>query len=206
MEKMRTATAQELIASGESLRIELKRELSQRRPQDICKEIAALATAQGGDLFVGVSDERAVIGVINPAEIVAKLENWVAAYVSPVPAVTFEVLTIEGHSVVHVHIAEGLAPLYYYAGRPYLRVGSISTIASPDQAEYLISSGKMLSEMRANVAAMAGLETKLHPARHTAAAIMGQGELATKNYDYVRSRLFKELAQLLLAAIDERRR
>jgi hypothetical protein len=63
--------------------------------------------------------------------------------------------------------------------------------------EYLIATGKLVSEMRANVARMASLETTLRPARHTAAAIMGQGELATMTRAQLRARLLDDIGRLL---------
>ncbi|MFN3726838.1 MAG: helix-turn-helix domain-containing protein [Allosphingosinicella sp.] len=58
-----------LIAGGESLTLELKASLSSRKPEGICKEIAALATSKGGHLLVGVSDDLQVIGVLDAVTI-----------------------------------------------------------------------------------------------------------------------------------------
>lgn len=186
-----------LIAGGETLTLEFKGELSRRQERAICKEIAALATMQGGHLLIGVEDDGKVRGVADPAEMTAKIESWVAHYVAPAPTVNFETLVIDGARVVHVDIAEGVAPLYCYDGRPYLRVGTKSAVATPAQIEHLVSTGKLVADMRANIARMVSLEKTLHPARHTAAAIFGQGELATMSYQTVRDRLFSDLRAIL---------
>jgi predicted HTH transcriptional regulator len=196
---MTPTEAEQLIAAGENDTVELKSELSSRRPRDICKEIAALATMQGGHLFVGVHDDGAIAGLDNPEEVISQIENWVAAYVAPAPIVTLQRLTLSAMRVVYVRVSEGAAPLYYYDGRPYLRVNSASAVAAPHQVEYLLSTGKLVSELRAQVARMASLETTLNPARRTAAAIMGQGELATMNYEQLRARLLQDIGLLLQA-------
>src|SRR3954449_12098011 len=95
---------QQLIGGGESLTVEFKRELSSSRPRDICKEIAALATMQGGHLLVGVDDDGSVPGVSNPKEIIAKIESWVGAYVSPTPQISLAGLPFGNATLVCVRV------------------------------------------------------------------------------------------------------
>lgn len=189
--------ASKVIAGGESLTVELKAQLSSNQPQAICKEVAALATMQGGHLFLGVENDGTICGLRDVERPSDRVESWIAHYVAPAPAVSLEPLRLQGVSVLHVEVFEGVAPLYYYDGRPYLRVGTQSVRASPAQVEYLVSNGKLMSELRAATARAAGLEEALHPSRHVAAAILGQGQLATMNYDTLRERLFNDLAELL---------
>jgi hypothetical protein len=96
-----------------------------------------------------------------------------------------------------VDVLEGPAPVYYFENRPYLRVGTQSVIAQPNQVEHLVYIGNLSSEMRKQAAEMAGLKTELHPSGHVAASIIGQGELATMEYSDVRDRLMSELMELL---------
>lgn len=60
----------EIIANGESSGIEFKRD--DIRPEQLAKEVVALANFQGGRVLLGVEDDGSVSGIQRP-----KLEEWV---------------------------------------------------------------------------------------------------------------------------------
>lgn len=192
--------ALELIASGEELRVEFKVGLSSSKAQDICKEIAALATMQGGHLFIGIDDKGGIRGLDDPSGVAQRLEDWISHYIDPVPQVNIRTLNLDNQAIIYVHISKGIQPVYYYDGRPYIRIGTRSSVANSSQLQALLDGGRFAEEMMRVSAEIASMEENLHPSRHVAAAIFGQGELATMNYATLRDRLFADIVERLKLA------
>jgi alpha-galactosidase/6-phospho-beta-glucosidase family protein len=67
---MRTAELLELIRNGENSGVEFKRD--DIRPEQLAKEIVALANLQGGRVLLGVEDNGAVTGIRRP-----DMQEWV---------------------------------------------------------------------------------------------------------------------------------
>ncbi|MEZ6012252.1 MAG: ATP-binding protein [Hyphomonas sp.] len=184
-----------LIANGESLSLELKEQLDARRPEKICKEIAALASMQGGNLFVGVRDDGYVCGVDNPKRVQNQIENVIAAHIEPLPIVQISLLTIDDRNVVCAAVQTGIPPVYFYDGRPYWRIGTSSVPAGPTEVERLIRNSEVSLELRRQAAKIASMT----PEDNVAAAIIGQGELATINYEELKARLIKDLSEIFIS-------
>ncbi len=180
--KMNEEGLRALIAQGEGLKVELKRELSSKEPREICKEVAALATMQGGYLIVGVSDEGEIHGVENAKVVSRKIEEWIQKYIDPVVTLDSCLIEIDGLPKIIFHVHPSLESVFYYGKRPYLRIGTLSVPADSKQVEQLVLSGKMASEIRNRAAEMIAMRKELDPRQHTAAAIFGQSELATMTY------------------------
>jgi len=60
----------ELIANGENSGVEFKRD--DVRPEQLAKEVVALANLQGGRILLGVADDGSIVGVQRP-----DLETWI---------------------------------------------------------------------------------------------------------------------------------
>lgn len=60
---MELGELKKLIAQGESLKVDFKRDLHPSSIQDLNKDIAAFANTEGGYILVGVENNRTVIGV-----------------------------------------------------------------------------------------------------------------------------------------------
>lgn len=59
-----------LIANGENSGLEFKRD--DLRPEQLAREIVALANLQGGQVLIGVEDDGSISGITRP-----DLEHWV---------------------------------------------------------------------------------------------------------------------------------
>jgi ATP-dependent DNA helicase RecG len=137
----------ELIANGENSGVEFKRD--DLRPEQIAKEIVALANFQGGRLLLGVEDDGTITGVRRD-----DLEHWVmdtvfGRYVHPMIQPFYEEIRIdERRRVAVVTVTEGTAKPYVVRHRGqeqvYVRMGSTSQLASREQQMRLFSAGGML--------------------------------------------------------------
>ena len=137
----------QLIANGENSGVEFKRD--DLRPEQLAREIVALANFQGGYLLLGVEDDGQISGIQRP-----DLETWVmdtvfGRYVHPQILPFYEEVRMEGdRRVAVVSITQGTAKPYVlrHNGREeiYVRVGSTSRLATREQQARLFESGGLL--------------------------------------------------------------
>jgi hypothetical protein len=175
-----------LICAGESESVEFK-EAIPNRADDLSKEIAALASTNGGTLLIGVADG----GELRPLQqfdhskarrsFIERIEGICATAVAPAIQVLIEFVAVDGGTVALVKIPKGEAEIYYARGRPYVRRMSHSVGASPEEVKQRILYNDILRRLTE-------LEGR-KPEVSTAAAITGQGELATMNMSDVLTRL-----------------
>lgn len=137
----------QLIANGENSGVEFKRD--DLRPEQLAKEIVALANLKGGSVLLGVEDDGSIGGVQRP-----DLEHWVmdtvfGRYVHPMILPYFEVVTMDDERrIAVVTLTEGTAKPYAVRHNDreevYVRVGSTSRRATREQLARLFESGGML--------------------------------------------------------------
>lgn len=137
----------EIIASGENSGVEFKRD--DLRPEQLAKEIVALANFQGGKLLLGVEDDGTISGIQR-----SDLETWVmdtvfGRFVHPLVLPFYEeVATEDGKRVAIISLTQGTAKPYVVRHNNreeiYVRVGSTSRLATREQQARLFESGGML--------------------------------------------------------------
>jgi ATP-dependent DNA helicase RecG len=137
----------ELIGNGENSGIVLKRD--DVRPEQLAKEIVALANFQGGRLLLGVEDDGTIGGLSRE-----NTNRWVmdvvfGRHVHPMILPFYEEVAIDDRRrVAVISLPPGITKPYVlrHHGREdiYVRVGSTSQLASREQQARLFASGAML--------------------------------------------------------------
>lgn len=137
----------QLIANGENSDVEFKRD--DLRPEQLAREIVALANLKGGKVLLGVEGDGSISGIQRN-----DLDHWVmdtvfGRYVHPMILPYFEVVTLDdGQRVAVITLTEGNAKPYAVRHNDreevYLRVGSTSRRATREQLARLFESGGML--------------------------------------------------------------
>jgi ATP-dependent DNA helicase RecG len=137
----------ELITNGENSGVEFKRD--DLRPEQLAKEIVAMANFRGGVVLLGVEDDGTVSGIQR-----VNLETWVmdtvfGRYVHPMLIPFFETIVLEGGiRVAAISISMGTSKPYVvrHNGREdiYVRVGSTSRLATREQQARLFEAGGLL--------------------------------------------------------------
>lgn len=137
----------EIIANGENSAVEFKRD--DLRPEQLAKEIVAMANLRGGRVLLGVEDDGTVSGIRR-----SDLETWImdtvfGRYIHPQILPFYEeVLLDDGKRVAIVTVATGTTKPYVvrHKGREdiFIRVGSISRLATREQQARLFESGGLL--------------------------------------------------------------
>lgn len=137
----------EIIANGENSGVEFKRD--DIRPEQLAKEIVALANFQGGKIILGVEDDGTITGIQRK-----NLEEWVmdtvfGRYVHPMILPFYEEVQVDDeHRVAVITITQGTAKPYVVRHKDreeiYIRVGSISRRATREQQARLFALGGMV--------------------------------------------------------------
>ena len=138
----------ELIANGENSGVEFKRD--DLRPEQMAKEVVALANFQGGRILLGVDDDGTITGIQRD-----DLERWVmdtvfGRTVHPMILPFYEEVQVDDqHRVAVITISQGVTKPYVvrHHGREdiYIRIGSTSQLASREQQARLYAIGRHAS-------------------------------------------------------------
>lgn len=144
---MTRAELLELITNGENSGVEFK--CDDLRPEQLAKEVVALANFRGGRILLGVDDDGTVGGIQRE-----DLERWVmdtvfGRYVHPMIIPFYEEVKIdEQHRVAVISVSQGATKPYVVRDRDrediYIRVGSTSRLATREQQARLYALGGML--------------------------------------------------------------
>ncbi len=137
----------EIIANGENSGVEFKRD--NIRPEQLAKEIVALANFQGGMILLGVDDDGSISGVHRP-----NLEEWVmdsviARRIHPLIIPFYEEIQVdESRRVAVLSFTQGTAKPYVLRNNDreeiYIRVGSVSRLATREQQARLFATGGLI--------------------------------------------------------------
>lgn len=137
----------EIIVNGENSGVEFKRD--DVRPEQLAKEIVALANVKGGQILLGVEDDGSITGIQRE-----DLETWMmdtvfGRYVHPLILPFYEEVTLDDNKrVAVISITQGTAKPYVVRNNNreeiFVRVGSTSRQATREQQARLFESGGML--------------------------------------------------------------
>lgn len=136
----------EIIANGENSGVEFKRD--DVRPEQLAKEIVALANFQGGRVILGVEDDGTISGLQRE-----RIEQWVMNIVRdkihPLVLPYYEEIKIENDLFVAViSFPQGVSKPYVLRDRGeekiFIRIGSTSQLATREQQMRLFEVGGML--------------------------------------------------------------
>lgn len=144
---MRQDQLMELIRNGENSGVEFKRD--DIRPEQLAREVVALANLQGGHILIGISDDGTVTGITRP-----DLETWVmdtvfGRYVHPMMLPYYEQVRLDnGKSVAVVSFPQGVSKPYVVRNNNreevYIRIGSVTRLATREQQARLYALGGLL--------------------------------------------------------------
>lgn len=144
---MTKAELLELIANGENSGVEFKRD--EVRPEQLAREVVALANLQGGRILLGVADEGSIVGVQR-----SDIETWImdtvfGRYVHPLIRPFYEEVRLDdGKRVAVISFSQGISKPYVVRQNDredvYVRSGSTSQLATREQQARLYAVGGML--------------------------------------------------------------
>ena len=124
----------QIIEKQEGRRLEFKGVLPTN--SDLAKTIVAFANDAGGDIYLGIDDDRTIVGL--PEDDLPRIEEQISnmvydrCYPTILPEISF--LTIEDKHLIRIRIYRGSMPPYYLKSEgkikgTYIRVGSNNRVA-----------------------------------------------------------------------------
>ncbi len=144
---MKTDDLLNLIRNGENSGLEFKRDTI--RPEKLAKEIVAMANLRGGQILIGVEDNGSISGIQRK-----NLSEWLVdtvfgRYVHPMILPFYEEVQMdEGKRVAVVSFPQGVSKPYVVRKNDrediYIRIGSISRLATREQQMRLFETGGIL--------------------------------------------------------------
>lgn len=124
----------QLIAAGEGPEVEFKRELTPA----IDRTIAAFANGNGGIILIGVDDDSSLVGVSDSQrQVEERVQGLCRSNVKPPVAPRVHALTLDSTLIGVVEVAPGLQKPYTAGDICYVRAGSTTRRARPEELRVL---------------------------------------------------------------------
>ncbi|MCK5506756.1 MAG: putative DNA binding domain-containing protein [Thermodesulfovibrionia bacterium] len=133
----------EILRSPESRMLEFKRKLPKHR-NNILKTIVGFANGSGGNIYIGVNDDRSVCGIENePFDLEESLSSFFYDSISPTPNIFYQTISVEQKTVFLIKVLPGANKPYFIRkdgpeDGTFIRVGSTNRKAD----------GHILAELR----------------------------------------------------------
>lgn len=109
-----------LLRQNESDVLEFKEKYS---PEVIAKNVTAMLNNRGGDILVGITDDRRVVGIDNGVDI-GKLLNKLLSEIAPSAPIDVQLVDYNGKNILMIRVWEGSQKPYSYKGTIYQKIGS----------------------------------------------------------------------------------
>lgn len=142
----RSVDIAELIPDGEGQSMEFKEKFPDQA-HEIAEEIAAFGTSNPGMILLGVSDSGNVVGIdgidtsVGLDKLRTRIEGVSSNSINPSLPVRVRSLQINNINIAVIEVPKGPEPVYYTrSGVPYIRHGSISRPALPQEVNEIIRS------------------------------------------------------------------
>lgn len=126
----------EIIAGGESNRVEFKSSLSEER--EILETICGFSNMAGGTILVGVSDNGKIVGVDIGKKTVDDILNKIKFSIEPTIIPQAEVVEMDGKKVLVINVMEGINKPYFIGGVSFKRVGKTNQRLTKEELERII--------------------------------------------------------------------
>ena len=128
-----------LLQQKEGVRLEFK---ASPNIDAIAKSITSFINTQGGDVVVGVDDNKNVLGIENAQQQAVTIQNTLVELIKPTAPISVQVISYKKKEVILISVWEGAKKPYQYKGAIYNRMGQITKTTSPEKLTNLISQRK----------------------------------------------------------------
>ena len=128
-----------LLEQPESTRLEFKANLDK---DSIAKTIAAFINTQGGDLVIGVEDNKKVVGVENAKKACASIQKMLVEYIQPIAPIFTQVVNYKKKDLILISVWEGAKKPYQFKGKIFTRENDATKLSSVSNLTSLIKERK----------------------------------------------------------------
>lgn len=128
-----------LLQKEESVRLELK---TNAHITSIAKTITAFINTEGGDMLIGVEDNKKIVGVENAAKIRDRIQQQLIEGIKPNAPISSQVITYKNKELILISVWEGANKPYQYKGQIFTRENDRTKLSDQDILKELISERK----------------------------------------------------------------
>jgi ATP-dependent DNA helicase RecG len=122
----------QLIATGETLHLDLKERFSTHR--ELAKDLVCFANTDGGVVLFGVTDDRTVVGIGDVDRLAVQVDEVAYEHCEPPVTAVTEAVELDGRTVVAVRVPKGDArPYRTKSGQYYVRTAARCRAASREE-------------------------------------------------------------------------
>ncbi len=128
-----------LLQQKESVRLEFKSTIN---IDSIAKSITSFINTQGGDLVVGIDDNKNVLGVEHAQQQSITIQNALVNLIKPTAPISVQAISYKTKEVILISVWEGAKKPYLFNSVIYNRIGKVTKTTSPNKLTNLISQRK----------------------------------------------------------------
>ena len=128
-----------LLQQKQGVRLEFK---AKPNIDAIAKSITSFINTQGGDLVVGIDDNKIVLGIENAQQQSIAIQDALVELIKPTAPISVQVINYEKKEVILISVWEGAKKPYQYKGAIYNRIGKITKTTNLEKLANLISQRK----------------------------------------------------------------
>ena len=125
----------EVVGNGENDRVEFKKSTSQSDKS--LKAICGFLNHKGGAVYFGIYGES-IVGQSVSESTLKSISQKIRQRIKPEIHPEIKVIDFEGKKIIEVRVAEGINKPYHLNGIAYKRIGSETTVMSPEELEIII--------------------------------------------------------------------
>jgi len=128
-----------LLQQNEGVRLEFK---AKPGKDAVAKTITAFVNTDGGDLIIGINDDKSVVGVANAEKVCEDIQKILVENIKPNAPISSQVISYKGKDVILISVWEGAKKPYQFKGTIYSRENDTTKASNYEMLNSLIKDRK----------------------------------------------------------------
>lgn len=128
-----------LLEQQKGRRLEFKATVNK---EAIAKTITAFINTEGGDLLLGVDDNKKIVGVENSKKVFESIQKMLVKYIQPMAPIFTQVVNYRKKNLILISVWEGANKPYQFKGKIFLRENDATKLSSVSNLTSLIKDRK----------------------------------------------------------------
>lgn len=128
-----------LLQQQEGTRLEY---MAKPTTEAIAKTITAFINTQGGDLLIGVEDNKKVVGIENAEKSKVVIQRILIETIKPIAPISVQVINYKKKDLILISVWEGAKKPYQFKGKIYSRENDATKISNLETLSSLINQRK----------------------------------------------------------------
>ena len=128
-----------LLQQQEGTRLEY---IANPTKEAIAKTITAFINTQGGDLIIGIEDNKKVVGIENAEKFKVVIQRLLIENIRPIAPISVQVINYKKKELILISVWEGAKKPYQFKGKIYSRENDATKISNLETLSSLINKRK----------------------------------------------------------------